>query len=93
MNENFRVYNDSAILNRVIEFPETLVWTEMHIMFWTTLSCEYDATPSITNVTRLNVMDDFMKIKLAAKWRLASLCPVRAVIYQPINHWIYPLAI
>ena len=31
MNESFRVYNDSIILNRVLEFPVTLVWTETPI--------------------------------------------------------------
>ena len=32
MNEYLRVYNDSAVLNRVLEFPVTLVWTETHIL-------------------------------------------------------------
>ena len=31
MNESFRVYNDSAILNGALEFPVTLVWTETRI--------------------------------------------------------------
>ena len=31
MNESFIVYNDSAILNRLSEFPETLVQTESRI--------------------------------------------------------------
>ena len=40
MNESFRVYNDSADLNRVLVFPVTLVWTEKRIlrMFWTSTS-------------------------------------------------------
>ena len=31
MNESFRVYDDSGInvLNRVLEFPVTFVWSEM----------------------------------------------------------------
>ena len=28
MNQSFKVYNDSAILNSVLEFPVTHVWTE-----------------------------------------------------------------
>ena len=28
MNESFIVYNDSAIFNRLVEFPATLVQTE-----------------------------------------------------------------
>ena len=31
MNESFIVYNDSAILNRLSEFPATLVQTETRI--------------------------------------------------------------
>ena len=31
MNESFIVYNDSAILNRLSEFPATLVQTESRI--------------------------------------------------------------
>ena len=31
MNEYFKVYKDSAILERALEFPVTLVWTEAHI--------------------------------------------------------------
>ena len=31
MNKSFRVYNDSAILNKMSEFPVTLVWTETRI--------------------------------------------------------------
>ena len=31
MNESFIVYNDSAILNRLPEFPATLVQTETRI--------------------------------------------------------------
>ena len=31
MNKYFRVYNDSTILNMVLEFPVTLVWSETHI--------------------------------------------------------------
>ena len=56
--------------------------------FWTTTSYKTDDTPSIVNVTMLNVIDDAKKIKLATEWRQASLCPVHAVIYQPINHWV-----
>ena len=32
MNESFIVYNDSAILNRLLEFPATLVQTETCII-------------------------------------------------------------
>ena len=31
MNEFFRVYNDSAILNRALEFPVTVVWIQVRI--------------------------------------------------------------
>ena len=80
MNESFIVYNDSAILNRLSEFPATQVQTESHT-FWTLSSCENDVTPSI-------VIDDVIRIKLATEWRHIGQCPVRAVIYQPINHWV-----
>ena len=49
-------------------------------------SCENHVTTSIVNVTMPYVLNDVMKIKLATKWRHAGPCPVRAVIYQPINH-------
>ena len=35
MNESFRVYNHSPILNRALEFPVTVVWTETHILSMT----------------------------------------------------------
>ena len=87
MNKSFTVYNESAILNRLTKCPVTLVQTEMRVlrMFWTTISCKNDVTPSIANVTSLYVIDDQMASR--------SPYPVRAVIYQPINHWIHPLAI
>ena len=83
MNESFIVYNDSAILNRLSEFPATLVQTESRFFrtFWTLSSCENDVTSSI-------VIDDVIKIKLATEWRHVGPYPVRAVIYQPINHWV-----
>ena len=31
MNDSLRVYKDYAILNRALEFPINLVWTETHI--------------------------------------------------------------
>ena len=31
MNESFRVYSDSAILNTLLDIPITLVWTETQI--------------------------------------------------------------
>ena len=82
-NELSIVYNDSVILSRLSEFPATLVQTETRILctFWTSSSCEDDVTPSI-------VTDDVMKIKLVIKWRHVGPCPVCAVIYQPINHWV-----
>ena len=42
MNEFFRVYNDSVILNRVLEFPITLAWTETGILriLSTPISCK-----------------------------------------------------
>ena len=82
-NKSFIVYNDSAILNRLSEFPATLVQTETRILrtFWMSSSCESDVTPSI-------VIDDVMKIKLATEWRHVGPCPVGAVIYQPINHYV-----
>ena len=38
------------------------------------LSCKNDVTPSIVTVTRLYVIDDGMKIKLATEWRHAGPC-------------------
>ena len=42
MNASFRVYNDSAILNSLLEFPATFVWTETRILrtFGTSSSCK-----------------------------------------------------
>ena len=31
MNDYFRLYTDSAILNRALEFPAKLFWTETRI--------------------------------------------------------------
>ena len=64
MNESFKVYNDSAIL---LEFPTTLIWTEKHVLMYvsTTISCKNNVTQSITNVTRLYVIDDVIK----SNWR------------------------
>ena len=61
---NPSVYKDSTILNRVLEFPVTLAWTERHILrtFWTAISCKNDAMPSSVNNTRLYVIGDVMKI-------------------------------
>ena len=66
MKEFFIVYNDSAILNRLLEFPATLIWTEMHIFmyFWTSNSCRNNDTPPIANITMPYMIDDVMKIKL-----------------------------
>ena len=38
MNESFIVYNDSAISNRLSEFPATLAQTETRILTYTFLS-------------------------------------------------------
>ena len=48
MNDSFRFYTDSAILNRALEFPAKLFWTEMRILrtFLTPNSCKYDVTSS-----------------------------------------------
>ena len=85
MKESFRNYNDSAILNRVLEFPVTLVVTETHVFMYVlesisckndvtlfmyvleSISCKNDVTLFIVNVTRLYVIDDVMKIKLATE--------------------------
>ena len=40
------------------------------------ICCENDVTLSIVNVTRLYMMDDDMKIKLATKWRHINPCSV-----------------
>ena len=47
MNESFRICNDSAILERVLEFPALLFGLKRVI------SCKNDVTPSIANITRL----------------------------------------
>ena len=44
--------------------------------------------PSIVNVTMPYVLNGVMKIKLAMEWRHVGPYPVRAVIYQPIDHWV-----
>ena len=51
----------------------------MHIFMQVlmSISCKNDVTSSIVSITRLYVIEDIMKIKLA------TVC---AVIYQPINH-------
>ena len=88
MNERFRVHNNSALLNRVLEFPITLVLYGLkHVlsMFWMSINCKNGVAQYIVNVTRLYVIDDVMKIKLATEWHHASPCQVSAVIYQPIN--------
>ena len=72
MNKSFRVYNDSSILIRALEFPVILVLILR--TFWTSIRCWKDITPSIANVTRLYMIDDVMKIKLATEWRHANLC-------------------
>ena len=51
-------------------------------------SCKNDVTPYSVNVTMPYVIGDIIKIKLATEWRHASPCPARAVIYQPIIHWV-----
>ena len=72
MNKYLRVYNDSAILNRELEFPANLVWAE--ISFECPLVVKNNVTPSVVNVTRLYVIDDNMKIKLAGELHHASPC-------------------
>ena len=69
MNHSFRVYKDSAILNRALEFQANLIWTEMHIfrLFWTSIKCKNGIKPSKVNSTRMCVIDDIQKIKLAAE--------------------------
>ena len=69
MNESFRVYNDSAIWNSLLEFPVTLAWTETHnfTCILKVTNCKIDVTLSIVNVTRPYVIDDFMKIKLVTE--------------------------
>ena len=70
MNESFRVYNDSAILNRVLEFPVTLFWTETRILgiFWISISGKNNVKPSFVKVTRLYVVDEL--------WRAVEIpCP------------------
>ena len=90
MNESFIGYNDSAILNRLAEFPATLFRLKPVFLrtFWTSSSLKNDVTPSIVNVTMRYIIDDVMKFKLATEWRHAGPCCVREVIYQPINHWV-----
>ena len=74
MNEYFRVYSDSAILNRVLEFPATLLICICLRIFWTSISCKNVVAPSFAKVTRLYLIDDIIKNKLAPKWRHASPC-------------------
>ena len=51
----------------MLEFPTTLIWTETHVFMYvsTTISCKNNVTQSITNVTRLYVIDDVIK----SNWR------------------------
>ena len=69
MNESFRVCNDSAISNRVLEFSVLLFGLKRvyYICFERQL-----AVKTTVNIARLYVIDDVMKIKLASKWRPAS---------------------
>ena len=43
-------------------------------MFLASISFKNGGTPSKLNITRLYVIDDVMKIKMAAKWHHAGLC-------------------
>ena len=77
MNESFRVCNDSAISNRVLEFLVLLFGLKRvyYICFERQL-----AVKTTVNIARLYVIDDVMKIKLRAN----DVTPVRARIF----HWI-----
>ena len=51
MDDSLRVYKDYAILNRELEFPINLVWTETGI--FTSISCKNNAPQSNVNITML----------------------------------------
>ena len=74
------VYNDSAILNRLSEFPATLVLTETRILstFRTSNSCKNGVTPSIVNfiMPYMYMIGVVIKIKLATEGLHAGPCPV-----------------
>ena len=60
----------------MLEFPVTLVVTETHVFIYVleSISSKNDVTLFIVNVTRLYVIDDVMKIKLATEWRHTCPC-------------------
>ena len=65
MNESFSIYNDSAILDRVLVFFGLKRVFYLH--FERSLAVKNDVTSYIVNVTGLYVIDDVMKIKLATE--------------------------
>ena len=78
MNDSFRFYTDSAILNRALEFRVNRIWTETRkvftCVFWTPISCKNDVTQSNKAVRDIWLPN----ISLAAE--------VHAVIYQPMGY-------
>ena len=59
MTLHLRVYNDSAILKGVLEFPATVVWTETpNFTYVLNVHVCKNNMPCIVNVIRLYVIDN-----------------------------------
>ena len=63
MNESFRVYNNSTILNRALDIFRLNVY--FYVLFECAFIVKNNVTLSIVNFTRLYMIDDIMIIKLA----------------------------
>ena len=80
MNDLFKFYTYSAILNRELEFPLNIFWIKMRILrkFFTPISSKNDVMLSYKTVCNMT--------SLKSNWRPNDVTLIRAVIYQSVNH-------
>ena len=67
MEKAFRVYTDSAILNRALEFPVNIYLFGLRRIFYLHFRCLSIVKMTLRCLTRLYIINDVVKNLLAAK--------------------------